>query len=440
MAACGGGKDGGAGGKSGQAASGAAAPADCSAYSRYGDLAGKSVSLYTTFVDTEGASYEASFERFETCTGADIKYEGSKSLTADVLGRIEAGAVADIVAFPQPGLLQQAVATGKVRPAPEAVAANVDRYWTKSWRDYGSVDGALYAAPLGASVKSLVWYSPQVFEQNGYQVPQTWDELAKLTQRIAAAGAAKPWCAGIADGDATGWVATDWVEDVVLRTAGPSVYDQWASHEIPFNDRQIVDSLKELSKLLRDPANVNAGLGDVASIAATAWTDAGTPVLDGQCLMHRQGSFYGGNFAAEGAKVAQDGDVWAFYLPAPAADGKPILGAGDFAAAFADRPEVVAFQTYLASPEWANEKAKVTDGGWTSANNGLDKANLKSAVDQLAFGLLADPSAEFRFDASDLMPAAVGSDAFWKQMTAYFAEAKPEQAVADAIEAAWPKS
>jgi alpha-glucoside transport system substrate-binding protein len=416
-----------------------ATTADCSAYEQYGDLSGKSVTVYTTFVDTEGASYEESFKPFAACTGLTVKYEGSKSLTADVLGRIEAGAVADIVAFPQPGLLQQAVATGKVLPVPAAVAQNVDQYWTASWRNYGSVGGTLYAAPLGASVKSLVWYSPSAFTQYGYEVPQTWDDLLTLTADIAADGQAKPWCAGIADGDATGWVATDWVEDMVLRSAGPQAYDQWVNHEIRFNDPKIVDSLKEMSKILRNDSYVNAGIGDIVSIAATPWTDAGTPILDGQCFLHRQASFYGGNFAAENADVGENGDIWAFYLPSSDPSSKPILGAGDFVAAFADRPEVVAFQTFLSSPEWANEKAKVTDGGWTTANNGLVKSNLKSAVDQLAYGLLADPSAEFRFDGSDLMPAVVGSDAFWKQMTAYFAEVKPEQDVADAIEAAWPK-
>ncbi|MDR0365703.1 MAG: ABC transporter substrate-binding protein [Bifidobacteriaceae bacterium] len=420
--------------------SGGSGDVDCSVYSQYGDLKGKSISIYTTFVDAEGATYEESFKGFEQCTGADIKYEGSKSLTTDVLGRIEAGAVADIVAFPQPGLLQQAVATGKVLEAPAAVAKNVDTYWTTSWRDYGSVDGKLYASPLGASVKSLVWYSPQAFKDAGYAVPETWDDLLVLTDQITKDGDVKPWCVGIADGDATGWVATDWVEDMVLRSAGPAAYAQWVNHESPFNDPKIVESLEEMSKIVRNDAYVNAGIGNIQSIAATPWTDGGTPLLDGQCFLHRQASFYGGNYAQESATVAEDGDVWAFYLPSADPSIKPILGAGDFVAAFADRPEVVAFQTFLSSPDWANAKAKVTEGGWTTANNGLDKANLRSAVDQLAFELLSDPSAEFRFDGSDLMPAQVGSDAFWKQMTAYFAENKSEQAVADAIEAAWPKS
>jgi alpha-glucoside transport system substrate-binding protein len=420
---------------------GSGSTADCSAYEKYGDLKGKTVSVYATFVDTEGASYEASFKGFAQCTGATIKYEGSKSFTDEVLGKIDAGAVADIAVFPQPGLLQQAVATGKVKAAPEGVSKNVDTYWTESWRDYGTVDGTLYAAPLGASMKSLVWYSPTMFQDAGLKVPTTWDELLTMTEKIASDGSdVKPWCAGIEDGQATGWVATDWVEDMVLRFAGPENYDKWVSHEIPFNDPQIVSALTEMSKVLRDDKYVNAGIGDIQSIAATAWSDAGTPVMDGQCYLHRQASFYGTNYADNGATVAEDGDIWAFYLPGTDASSKPILGGGDFVAAFKDTPEVVAFQEFLASPEWANDKAKATEGGWTTANNGLNKDLLKSPVDQLAFGLLSDPTAEFRFDGSDLMPAVVGSDAFWKQMTAYFAEGKSEQAVADAIEAAWPKN
>ncbi len=94
---------------------------------------------------------------------------------------------------------------------------------------------------------------------------------------------------------------------------------------------------------------------------------------------------------------------------------KPVLGGGEFVAAFADRPEVQAFQTYLSSDIWANEKAKVTPGGWVSANTGLDIANLKSPIDQLSAEILQDPNAVFRFDGSDLMPGAVGAGSFWKR-------------------------
>ena len=154
------------------------------------------------------------------------------------------------------------------------------------------------------------------------------------------------------------------------------------------------------------------------SIATTAFQDGGLPILEGECGMHRQASFYANQWP-EGTEVAEDGDVFAFYLPpTTTSNGKPVLGGGEFVAAFADRPEVQAVQTYLSSDVWANEKAKATlGGGWVSANKGLDVANLASPIDKLSVEILQDPEAVFRFDGSDLMPAAVGAGSFWKEMT-----------------------
>ena len=42
----------------------------------------------------------------------------------------------------------------------------------------------------------------------------------------------------------------------------------------------------------------------------------------------------------------------------------------------------------------------------------------------------------FRFDASDLMPGAIGAGAFWSEMTA-FANGQDAKTTADNIQAAW---
>src|SRR5690606_35770228 len=147
--------------------------------------------------------------------------------------------------------------------------ANVDEFFAASWKDYGTVDGTFYAPPLGANMKSFVWYSPGAFADAGYEVPQTWDDMIALSDQIVADGNGKPWCAGVESGDATGWPATDWIEDVVLRSAGADVYDQWVAHEIPFNDPQIVEAIDIAGDILKNPDYVNGGLGDVSSIATT---------------------------------------------------------------------------------------------------------------------------------------------------------------------------
>ena len=404
----------------------------------YGDLSGRDVSVYTSIVAPEDQSQKDSYKLFTTCTGASVKYEGSKEFEAQLPVRVQAGNPPDIAYVPQPGLLKTLVGTGKVMEAPSAVSDNADKWFGEDWKTYGTVDDKFYAAPLGANVKSFVWYSPKMFADNGWEVPSSWDDMLALTDKIAATGI-KPWCAGIESGEATGWPATDWLEDVLLRTAGPDVYDQWVTHEIPFNDPQVLDALQTVGGILKNDEYVNGGLGDVQSIATAPWNEAGNGIPDGTCFLHRAANFYQANWDPS-LKVAEDGDVYAFYLPGKTADDKPLLGGGEFVTAFADRPEVQAFQAYLSSPEWANAKAKATGQGWLSANSGLDPSLLQSPIDKLSFDLLTDDSYTFRFDGSDQMPGAVGADAFWKQMTAWIGENQSDEETLDNIEAAWPSS
>lgn len=413
--------------------------AECADLTEFGDLSGRTVDVYTSILAPEDKAQKDSYVLFEECTGAKVNYEGSSEFEAQLVVRVRGGNAPDIAYVPQPGLLRTLVQdTDQVVPAPEGVAANVDEFWGEDWKAYGTVDDTFYAAPLGANVKSFVWYSPSVFEENGYEIPETWDDLVALSDQMVDDGI-KPWCAGIESGEATGWTTTDWLEDVVLRDAGPDTYDDWVNHEIPFDDPAIVGALDRVGGILKNPDYVNGGIGDVTSIATTSFQEGGLPVLDGECGMHRQASFYAAQWP-EGTDVSEDGDVFAFYLPTTNDDnGRPVLGGGEFVAAFSDAPEVQAFQTYLSSDTWANEKAKATpNGGWVSANTGLDIANLVSPIDQLSAETFQDPEAVFRFDGSDQMPGAVGAGSFWSEMTSWITGDDTETVLAN-IEESWPQ-
>src|SRR5690606_3896646 len=143
---------------------------------------------------------------------------------------------------------------------------------------------------------------------------------------------------------------------------------------------------------------VNGGLGDVSTIATTAFQDGGLPILNGDCALHRQASFYGAQWGE--ATVAEDGDVFAFYLPVVDPDAPaPALGGGEFVVAFTDRPEVQAVQTYLATPEYATARAE--EGAWASANNGVPLDTYTDPVFRLVAETMTNPEAAFAFDASD---------------------------------------
>jgi alpha-glucoside transport system substrate-binding protein len=402
----------------------------CSPYTEFLGHRNTTVKIYSPIRDVEADALIKAWETFEVCTGITIAYEATAD--DDLPDRAKAGNAPDLAFIYQPGLLASMARSGALKPASAALNANVDKYFSVDWKRYGSVDGKLYGAPIDAQVKSLVWYSPKYFAANGYTVPQTWDEMLALSDRIANDGI-KPWCAGIEEGDATGWPATDWLEDALLRTAGATVYDEWVEHKIPFDDPRVVAALDRVGTILKNPKYVNGGYGGVDSIATTGSKEGGLPILQHTCAMHRQASFY--SWPAT-AKVAEDGDIYAFYLPpVDASAGRPVLGSGTFAAAFVDRPEVQAFAAYLATPDFANRRA--ISGDVASANKELDKSLLATPIAALSATLLADPAATFRFDGSDMMPAAVGAGTFWTGMTAWIKGDSSATAL-HRIETTWP--
>ncbi|MEV1159658.1 ABC transporter substrate-binding protein [Micromonospora chokoriensis] len=412
-----------------------AGSAECAAYEKYEGHDGKKVSIYASIRDAEADLLERSWSQFTDCTGIEIAYEGSGEFEAQLPVRVDGGNAPDIAFVPQPGLVKRFADAGKLKSLSADTKALAEQNMPADWLKYGTVNGTLYGVPLGANVKSFVWYSPKTFKEKGWEVPTTWDQLIALSDKIAASGT-KPWCVGVESGDATGWPATDWIEDVILRTQGPEVYDQWTTHSIPFNDPKIVDAVDRAGTILKNEKYVNGGFGGVKSITTTSFQEAGVPVTTGKCAMHRQASFYANQFP-EGTKVAEDGDAFAFYFPAiDPAKGKPVLGAGEFVVAYADRPEVQAVQTYLASAEYVNSRAKL--GNWVTANNKLDIANVASPIDKLSVQILQDKTGTFRFDGSDLMPAAVGAGTFWKGMVEWL-NGKQTAPVLQGIESSWPK-
>lgn len=419
----------------------------CTEFEQYQGAPGTTVTFLIDETMQSQKPLQEIWAEFTRCTGIRVINEIDRSTPDDFLTRLDSGNAPDLTAYTQPGgiadLVRRQERDGRhpVVPAPSTVAANVDRYWNPAWRSYGTVDGTLYAAPWDAAAKSLVWYSPKLFAEAAYTVPRTWQELIALSDRIVAdGGGAKPWCGGLEDGVATGWPATDWLEEIVLGRFGGETYDRWVDHVIGFESPEISAAMEMLDEWMHNAAYVNGGFGDVASMARTSFPDAGRPVLDGTCFMYPFPSFYGaqwGTFQPD-VTIGPDGDVYAFSLPAINPDvSNPVVGSGDFVLAFSDRPEVQLARAYFSSADWATRRAQ--QAGWVTANTGVPLDSFDDPISRLSSQLLTAPNTTFRFDASDLMPPVV-QDEEWKQLTAWFAEDRPTAEVLRAIDAAWPSS
>jgi len=393
------------------------------------------VKIYGTIAGDEAKLLEQSWADWAKTNNIEIQYESSKEFEAQISIRAQGGNAPDLAIFPQPGLMKDLASRGYLKPASKGVEDNVDKGWSKDWKAYGTSDNTFYGAPLMASVKGYVWYSPAKFKEWGVQVPKTYDEMVALTKTIQEKSGTAPWCAGFGSGDATGWPGTDWVEDLVLRQAGPETYDKWVSNEIPFTDPAIKKAFESVGEILQNPAYVNATFGDVKSINSVPFGDVATPISNGTCAMTHQASFFDGFITSAGGKVGPDADVWAFLTPPTTAGKKAVTGGGEIVAAFSDDADTQKVQEYLSSADWANSRVKL--GGVISANKGLDPANASSPILQDAIKVLQDPDTTFRFDGSDLMPGAVGAGTFWKGMVNWI-NGTPVDDVLTSIEAGWP--
>jgi alpha-glucoside transport system substrate-binding protein len=408
------------------------------------------VHIFTTETDTELAVLQQVFGAFGDAHGISIEVEGSREFEQEIGSRVAAGNPPDIALFPQPSRVLELA--DELAPLPRTVQASIVDDYPRELLDRVRAGraGPPLAVPTKSDVKSLVWYNPQEFDRLGYEVPKTFEDFLALADDMAEHDH-PPFCVGLLSGVSSGWPATDWIEDFVLRDAGPALYDRWVEHDIAFDDPRVVHAAEMVFGRWARPGYVYGG-ADAAAI--TNFQEAGWPLLDGECMMHRQASFYG-TFWPDDADIGPHGNAYAFRLPGSADFPDVLLTGGQYAAPFDDRGDVERVVDFIASADFADAMASATSSGaFLSPNKEVHVALYHDDLTRkLGRQLLRDTN-DVRFDASDLMPSAVGSGTFWNavlDITAAIADdmaagrepdpervsASVEAAFAD-VEANWP--
>jgi len=406
------------------------------------DLQGQTLTFWTPWRDNPGdaSQWAAVAAYFEDATGVKVQLGSSPNYEEQARIDIAAGSPANITILPQPGLLAEFARQGALTD----LGSDTTQWLTEnyaageSWAALGQFagqDGAQhqYAFPFKQEVKSLVWYSPDNFAEAGYEVPETQEELMALQEQIIADGGT-PWCIGLESGGATGWPATDWVEDIMLRTQSPEDYDAWVDNTLKFNDPKVVAAIDDFGTIAKDDKMVAGGS---AAVTTTAFGDspAGLFTVPPQCYLHHQASFIA-SFFPEGSEAGTDYDF--FYFPPYASKpelGRPVLGSGTLVTITKDSPAARAFIDYIETP--------IAHEIWMAQPNSSFLTALKSANTEVYSsdalkqqGDILLQATTFRFDGSDMMPGAIGAGAFWTGMVD-FVNGKTAQEAADQIQAAW---
>jgi alpha-glucoside transport system substrate-binding protein len=402
-----------------------------------GEYSGTTVTVDGTQTDPDDRKMKCGWKAFEEATGITVNYVGNKEFEARISIAVDAGEAPDIADFPQPALVARFAEQGKLIDVSEFLSEEyLNETYIESWLQLATMEGPDGPITAGVfnrySAKSLVWYPKDDFEAAGYEVPETWDELIALSDQIVADGDT-PWCIGIESQAATGWPATDWMEDVMLRTTSLENYDKWVAGELPFDSPEVRNAAEIIGEIWFKEGYVYGGQD---AIVTTFFGDspAGLFTDPPNCWLHRQANFITGFFPPE---AKPDVDYAAFYLP-PIDEqyGRPLLGAGDMYVMFNDRPEVRALIEYFTLP--MSVSGFLNEGGAFAAQK-ASTPEMYSIPLEVSLAELFSTATSFRFDGSDLMPGEVGAGSFWKGMTDWASGAADLDTVLPEIDASWPK-
>jgi alpha-glucoside transport system substrate-binding protein len=376
----------------------------------------QSVTVMGVWTGAESEAFEKMVAPFEEETGIKVEFTGTRDLPAILNTRVQAGNPPDVSAMPNPGQMAEFAKQGKLIPLANFMdrGALLDDY-SNAWLELGSYDGKLYSIFISADLKSLVWYNPKAFAAAGYKIPGTWDELMELSDQMLADGNT-PWAIGLESGAASGWPGTDWIEDIMLRIASPETYDAWVNHEIAWTNEKVMEAFEIFGKIAGSNEYVYGGPNAVLTIPFGDSPDA-LFTDPPNAYMHRQATFIKG-FILEHFPDLVPGEDFDFFPFPPIKEefGTPALGAADMLAMFNDTAEARAFMEYVASAPaqeiWVGELGKL------APNRKVDPMVYPDDITRKAADFLGEASV-FRFDGSDLMPAAVGSGSFWTGILDY---------------------
>lgn len=395
--------------------------------------AGTKVTVFGVAADEQARLFQAEFDEFSEKTGITVEYEGNKDFETLILVRVEGQNAPDIATFAQPGLLADFMRRGAIVDVGTFLPMDwLKTKYSQGLIDLSMIDGKVAGLWHNADVKSLVWYPKKAFDAKGYTIPQTWDEMIALSDKIVADGGT-PWCIGMESAGATGWVGTDWIEDVMLRTQPAEKYDAWTRGELKFDSPEVRKAFETTGAIWFKEGYVYGGID---TILTTPFGDAPLPMFEDQpkCWLHRQASFIT-NFFPKDKVVGED--VAYFYLPPiDPALGKPVLGSGSIAAMFNDRPEVREVMKFLATGKSIEAEAKA--GVAVAPHLDADPAWYPNEA-TAGFATIIQQATTFRFDGSDLMPGAVGAGTFWTGIVDWVsAKGANLDTVLKTIDASWP--
>jgi len=359
-----------------------------------------------TFVGSWGGSEQDSFlamvAPWEASTGNTVKYTGSRGLGAYLTTAVASGTLPDLAGLPGLGEMNQFAAAGALKPLDDVLDVNAYKTDTVSALvDLGTVNGKITGVFMKLSVKGFIWYDTANYSG---ERPANWDAVMAINPSPADS----LFCVGLESGADSGWPGTDWVEDFLIRQAGPEVYDSWVAGTTKWTDPAVKAAFEAFGAVL------DKSFGGSAYVNSTNFGAGGNELFTDPpgCLFHHQASFMSDFFKSQGG--AQDGEFDFYVMPEINSQyAGALTGGGDLVGLFSDKPAAQDLLKYLVSADaqqiWADR------GGFVSANTKV--TTYPTVVEQKSADAIHGATV-FRFDGGDAMPGTMKA-AFFAAMVAF---------------------
>ena len=393
-----------------------------------GEKVSGNLSISGVWTGQEARSFNAVLDGFkQDQPDVTVKYNPVGDQIPTVLSTaVQGGNPPDLAAVAQPGLVRDFVEKNALKPL-DFAESTIDDNFSEGAVEAGTVDGKKYGVLFKAANKSTVWYNVPLFEEAGVEPPEDFDAFLEAAKTLRASGT-KAYSLGAADG----WTLTDLFENIYLRQAGPEKYDQLATHDIPWTDQSVKDALETMARIVGDTGNIVGGTsGALETDFPTSVTNAfkdnpeGSQVLEGDFVE---------SVITDSTPAKPETGFNVFDFPSIDGSSPAVVGGGDTIIMFSDTPASQALVEYLATPEAAEIWAK--RGGYSSANKNVDDSAYEDPLLRETATAIADAET-FRFDLSDLQPAAFGAtvgQGLWKEFQDFLKNPDDVDGAAQAME------
>lgn len=278
-----------------------------------------------------------------------------------------------------------------------------------------TIDNLNYGAWFRVIPNSLVWYDVSKYEALGSPVFSTYEEMINFTEENSAKD--EPlWCLDIESGASTGWIATNWLEDIILHKYGPEVYDAWSQQDKLSSSDEVTLSILDIGKLIFIE---DAVFGGHKRMVRKEFRNNYRNLLDDEisCAFSWSGHFASYYFP----DTAEYGRDYNFFKLPSQNYKHAMVGIGDVLAALNDNSNTINTAKLLLSVDFGKNWISKENSQYISANINSRIESIKNPMLVKETNLIKASFKQnlFRYDASELMERRIGSDSLWYALTKY---------------------